>query len=93
MFAIAFDLSTEETANRHPKSVRQAYIDIEELLATFEFDRIQGSVFTTASDSLTNVFGAITALKKLGWFPPSVRDIRAFRVDQWSDFTAIVKQP
>jgi len=23
----------------------------------------------------------------LSWFPPSVRDVRAFRVEQWSNFT------
>lgn len=26
------------------------------------------------------------------WFKKSVRDIRAFRVEDWSDFTAIFKQ-
>ncbi|ACS41991.1 conserved hypothetical protein [Methylorubrum extorquens AM1] len=25
------------------------------------------------------------------WFSASVRDLRAFRVEQWSDFTATVK--
>ena len=25
------------------------------------------------------------------WFPGSVRDIRAFRVEQWSDFTSLVR--
>jgi virulence-associated protein VapD len=37
------------------------------------------------------LFRAIQALMQLAWFPPSVRDIRAFRVEQWSDFTATVK--
>ncbi|HEY0476915.1 MAG TPA: hypothetical protein VGD37_05295 [Kofleriaceae bacterium] len=37
------------------------------------------------------LFRAIQALTQLAWFPPSVRDIRAFRVEQWSDFTATVK--
>jgi virulence-associated protein VapD len=32
------------------------------------------------------------ALTNLTWFPPSVRDIRAFRVEQWSDFTDRVKR-
>jgi virulence-associated protein VapD len=40
---------------------------------------------------LANLFGAITALKALLWLPASVRDIRAFRVEQWSDFTKLVK--
>jgi virulence-associated protein VapD len=34
---------------------------------------------------------AMNALKALHWFPASVRDIRAFRVEQWSDFTGFMK--
>ena len=93
MFAIGFDLSTEETAEHHPKSVRQAYADIENVLGQHGFDRVQGSLFTTKSSCLANLYRAITALKRLPWFPPSVRDIRAFRVEDWSDFTATVKEP
>jgi virulence-associated protein VapD len=32
------------------------------------------------------------ALKALPWFPSSVRDIRAFRIEHWSDFTGLVKE-
>ena len=35
----------------------------------------------------------MNALKALPWFPACVRDIRAFRVEQWSDFTAFIKDP
>jgi len=35
---------------------------------------------------------AIYALKKIAWFKASVRDIRAFKVENWSDFTQIVKE-
>jgi len=38
-----------------------------------------------------DLFSAIFALKKTPWFKSSVRDIRAFKVENWSDFTAIVK--
>jgi virulence-associated protein VapD len=37
------------------------------------------------------LFQAIHALIAIPWFPKSVRDIRAFRVEQWSNFTATVK--
>jgi virulence-associated protein VapD len=47
----------------------------------------------TDGDSMVNLFEAIMALKALSWFPASVRDIRAFRIEQWSDFTPIVKRP
>ena len=91
MFAIAFDLVVADTLQNHPKSVPQAYTDIGGTLAGFGFERVQGSLYTTPSEDLANLFGAITALKALPWFPASVRDIRAFRVEQWSDFTKIVK--
>lgn len=35
----------------------------------------------------------MNVLKALPWFPSSVRDIRAFRIEQWSDFTARIKSP
>ncbi len=93
MFAIAFDLTTEETARHHPKGVRQAYTDIETVLVGCDFSRVQGSLFTTRSKSLVPVYQAITELKKLPWFPQSVRDMRVSRVEEWSDFTATVKNP
>lgn len=91
MFAIAFDLIVAKTAENHPKGVSQAYADIGALLAGFGFERVQGSLYVTASDDLANLFSAIMALKALDWMPDSVRDIRAFKVEQWSDFTKIVK--
>jgi virulence-associated protein VapD len=91
MFAIAFELVVAETARHHPRGVSQAYADIGYTLVNFGFDREQGSLYTTPSEDLANLFAAITALKALPWLPASVRDIRAFRVEQWSDFTTLVK--
>ena len=93
MFAIAFDLVVADTAKNHPKGVSQAYTDIGNTLAQFGFEWRQGSVYTTDSDNMATLFSAIMALKALPWFPPSVRDIRAFKVENWSDFTAVVKGP
>lgn len=91
MFAIAFDLIVADTAQHHPKGVSQAYADIGAALANFGFTRVQGSLYTTNSEDLANLFAAIMALKAMAWFPLAVRDIRAFRVEQWSDFTKLVK--
>ena len=91
MFAIAFDLVVQDTAQNHPKGVSQAYSDIGNTLAQFGFNRVQGSLYTSNSEDLANLFSAIMALKALSWLPNSVRDIRAFRVEQWSDFTQLVK--
>ena len=91
MFAIAFDLVVAETADHHPRGVSQAYADIGSTLANYGFNRVQGSLYTNASEDLANLFAAITALKALPWLPASVRDIRAFRVERWSDFIKLVK--
>ena len=91
MFAIALDLTVAETRRSHPKSVTQAYSDIADTLARFDFRGAQGSAYISDNEDLANLFQAISALKTLPWFPASVRDLRAFRVDQWSDFTPVVK--
>jgi virulence-associated protein VapD len=93
MFAIAFDLVVADTERHHPKGVSQAYTDIADTLERFGFRRVQGSVYVTDSEDMANLFQALMALKGLPWFPASVRDIRAFRIEQWSDFTPIMKAP
>ena len=40
---------------------------------------------------MASLFKAILMLKNVSWFKNSVRDIRGFKVEDWSDFTAIVK--
>ncbi len=91
MFAIGFDLAVRETARHHPKGASQAYQDVGIVLSRFGFEWVQGSVYVTKDDDLANLFRAILALKALPWFPLCVRDIRAFKVENWSDFTSIVK--
>ncbi len=90
MFAVAFDLVVSDTAENHLKGVSQAYADIGATLSGFGFNR-EGSLYLTDKDDLANLFGAIMALKALPWFPQSVRDIRAFKVEHWSDFTRLIK--
>jgi virulence-associated protein VapD len=92
MFAIAFDLTVADAKQHHPKSVSSAYTDIGSTLHRFGFRGIQGSVYDCDSEDMANLFQAISALKALPWFSPSVRDIRAFRIEQWSDFTPVIKR-
>jgi hypothetical protein len=37
------------------------------------------------------LFNAIRALEAMPWFPHCVRDVRGFRVEEWSDFTPSMK--
>lgn len=91
MFAIAFDLDVHDTERAHSGGVTRAYLDIRNTLAKFDFEWSQGSVYVTTNEDLANLTIAMNALRELPWFPAAVRDIRAFRVEQWSDFTRFMK--
>jgi virulence-associated protein VapD len=91
MYAVAFDLTVVETERYHPKGVSQAYTEIGAILGEYGFRRVQGSLYVTDDEDMANLFLAIQALRARAWFPKSVRDIRAFRVEQWSDFTSVVR--
>lgn len=92
MFAVAFDLHYWETQARHPKGLRQAYREIERTLGRYGFARTQQSVYVTENDDIANLFDAMNPLRALPWFPDCVRDIRAFRIEMWSDFTPAMKR-
>ena len=93
MFAIAFDLVVAEALKSHPKGVAQAYADIGQTLGQFGLERVQGSLYVTKNEDMANLFVAMNALRALPWFPVTVRDIRAFRMEQWSDFTTVMNSP
>ncbi len=91
MFAIAIDMTVANADAHHPKGQRKAYSDVARTLENFGFKRAQWSVYAAETEDLANLFAAVDALRSLEWFPASVKNIRAFRMDQGSDFTAIVK--
>ena len=91
MFAIAFDLVVADAAEHHPRGVTAAYTDIGVTLKMFGFERIQGSVYVCENNDMANLFAALRALKALPWVAQVVRDFRGFRIENWSDFTPIIK--
>ena len=91
MFAIAFDMDIKELRSSYGEPYNNAYYEIKILLRKYDFYNTQGSVYLTDKNDMATLFAAIYALKSIDWFKSSVRDIRAFRVEDWSDFTDIVK--
>jgi virulence-associated protein VapD len=91
MLAISFDLTVSEVERLHPRSIPAAYGEIGRTLARYGYERIQGSVYLGQDEDLANLMMATSDLKALPWFPASVRDIRVFRVELWSDITAMMK--
>ncbi len=93
MFAIAFDLVVAEVGRSYSRHFSLAYKDIESKLRSSAFYRIRGGIHTCNREDLANLSSVMNALRALPWFPTCVRDIRAFLVGQWSDFTAFMKGP
>jgi virulence-associated protein VapD len=91
MFAPSFDLDVAEAHKRHPQGSRQAYRDIGKTLGLFGSKRVKWSVYAADREDPTRSFNAIGAWRKPDCMGPSVVDLRAFRMEQASDFTAIVK--
>lgn len=84
-------MSISALEQHYGKPYNRAYFEIKEVLKRNGFDWIQGSTYLTPSDDLVNLFRVIEALKRIDWFKKSVRDIRGYKVENWSDFTDIVK--
>ncbi len=93
MYAITFDLNVDDLRKYYGEPYNSAYDEIRKDLEELGFEWMQGSVYmsTNEKDSLTSVYKAINKLSKIEWFKKSVRDIRAFKVEDLSDFTEIVK--
>ena len=91
MFAVTFDMVVADLRDHHPKGISAAYTEIAKTLAPFGFERVQGSVYLGNTGDMTKLFDAISALKALPWFRKCARDVRGFRVENWSNFTKSVK--
>ena len=91
MYAIAFDMVIADLKKYYGDPYNNAYFEINAVLRGYEFFNTQGSVYLTKKNDMANLYRAIEALKKIEWFKKSVRDIRAFRVEDWSDFTSVIK--
>lgn len=92
MYAIAFDMLISDLKQKYDKSYNNAYFEIRMILRKYGFYNTQGSVYLSEKDDMANLYMAIEALKKTDWFKDSVRDIRAFKVEDWSDFTPVFKE-
>lgn len=92
MFAIAFDMEIRELRNTYGEPYNNAYYEIKNILRKYGYYNTQGSVYLSDSEDMSKLFSAINALKDIPWFKDSVRDIRAFKVENWSDFTEVIKQ-
>lgn len=95
MYAIAFDMTVDSLKKHYGEPYNNAYYEIEKELSSLGFERTQGSLYLTKEgekDLLRKVYSAIERLKNIDWFKRSVRDIRVFKLEDWSDFTGEFKE-
>ena len=92
MYAISFDMEVSKLKQHYWEPYNGAYDEIRKTMDILGFDWVQWSLYLARKDkdSLTIVYKTIDTLKKIDWFKKSVRDIRAFKIEDWSDFTEIV---
>ncbi|MEL5719494.1 virulence protein [Treponema pedis] len=93
MYAIAFDMKIDDLKKFYGEPYNAAYDEIRSEMEHLGFGWTQGSLYIAkdARNGLATVYRAINHLSQIDWFKQSVRDIRAFKVEDWSDFTEIVK--
>lgn len=89
-YAICFDMSVKLLEKFYGNPYNPAYDEIRNLLRKNGFYWVQGSTYVTEGN-LVNLTAAIQSLKNVEWFRNSVRDIRAFKIEEWSDFTDFIK--
>ncbi len=92
MFAISFDMVIVDLKKSYGEPYNNAYYEISSILEEFNFYRAQGSVYLTDKNDMVNLTRAMNKLKTIDWFRNSVRDIRAFKVEDWSNFTEFMKE-
>lgn len=93
MYAIAFDLDTEQLkALYSTPSWQNAYTDIRNFLATEGFEPQQGSVYfgNKNVNSVTCILAVQKMAKKFDWFSSSVRDIQMLRIEENSDLMPVI---
>ena len=87
MYAISFDMVVSDLRKHYGEPYQRAYYDISKVMISNGFEWIQGSTYLSKSHDLNKIINIINALKQIDWFCKSVRDIRGYKVEDWSNFT------
>jgi virulence-associated protein VapD len=94
VFAISFDMDTEQLRSNYGDPYNNAYLEIRKVFQGHGFAWQQGSVYfgNEAVTSVTCVLAAMDLAESLPWFAASVRDIRLLRIEELNDLMPAVRQ-
>lgn len=71
-----------------------AFDEISHELKGFAFERTTGNMFIhrLEKDGLKDLYRAINRLSTIPWLKKSIRGLHAFKIEDWSNFTSIIKE-
>lgn len=92
MFAIAFDFNVSKLKEHYGEPYNKAYYDVKIIMQRYGFRWIQGSTYITDNEDLANLTFLMSELSEIEWLALSVKDIRAFEIKKWSNYTDFVKR-
>ena len=94
VYAIAFDMDTEQLRVHYGDPYNNAYVEIRRMLERHNFRWLQGGVyFGDPAVTATSVTLAVIDLTtQLPWFAASIRDIRMLRIEELNDLMPLVEQ-
>ena len=91
MYALSFDMVVSDLKQYYGEPYNKAYYENKIFVEKQRLYVGSGSTYLTANDDLTALVKVVMELSKIDWFKKSVRDLRGFKVESWSDFTSLVK--
>lgn len=91
-YALSFDMDINLLRQHYGDPYNHAYYEIKEILMKCGFHWFQGSTYMTGNNDLSALVRAMMELKNIEWFRKSVRDIRGYKVEDWTDFTGLIKE-
>jgi virulence-associated protein VapD len=92
MFAVAFDFEVSKLKEFYGDPYNKAYYEVKNILSKYGFTWIQGSTYVTDNEDLANLTFLMSEFSEIEWLARSVKDIRAFEIKNWSNYTDFVKR-
>lgn len=94
MYAIIIDFNTDILTNYFEDPCNMAFDEISHELKGFAFEKTTGNIFIhrLEKDGLKDLYRAINRLSTIPWLKDSIRELRAFKIEDWSNFTSIIKE-
>ncbi|RDU70662.1 hypothetical protein [Helicobacter brantae] len=91
MYAIIFELDNQKLQKYYGENYHQAYDELQMELKSLGFEWKIG-LYLTQDNTLTTPYKAISLLSKIVWFRQSLKQIKVFRLKDWSDFTEFFQE-